>query len=74
MDLLFGEYPDGGRLFCGGLMVIFGFCEGVEYVECVFGRVLNVCFYTPTLTIGRVKGDKVFAFVIFEALFHVRKA
>lgn len=55
-------------------MVIFGFCEGVEYVECVFGRVLNVCFYTPTLTIGRVKGDKVFAFVIFEALFHVRKA
>ena len=55
-------------------MVIFGFCEGVEHVECVFGRVLNVCFYAPTLTVGVVKGDKVSVFMIFEALFHVRKA
>lgn len=52
----------------------FGFCEGVKHVECVFGRVLNVCFYATTLTVGGVKGDKVSASVIFEALFHVRKA
>lgn len=56
-----------------GLMVIFGFCEGVEHVECVFGRVLNVCFYAPTLTVGGVKGDKVSAFVIFEVLFLCQK-
>ena len=55
-------------------MVIFGFCEGVKHVECVFERGLNVCFYAPTLTVGVVKGDKVSASVIFEALFHVRKA
>ena len=46
----------------------------MEHVECVFGRVLNVCFYAPTLTVGGVRGDKVSVSVIFEALFHVRKA
>ena len=54
--------------------MIFGFCEGVKHVECVFERVLNVCFYASTLTAGEGKGDKVSAFVIFEVLFHVRKA
>ena len=46
----------------------------MEHVECVFGRVLNVCFYAPTLTVGVVRGDKVSASMIFEVLFHVRKA
>ena len=46
----------------------------MKHVECVFGRALNVCFYAPTLTVGVVRGDKVSASVIFEALFQVRKA
>ena len=46
----------------------------MKHVECVFGRVLNVCFYAPTLTVGVVKGDKVSVFMIFEVLFYVRKA
>ena len=45
----------------------------MKHVECVFGRVLNVCFYAPTLTVGGVKGDKVSAFVIFEVLFLCQK-
>ena len=55
-------------------MVIFGFCEGVKHVECVFGRVLNVCFYAPTVTTGGGEGDKLSSSVIFEILFPVRKA
>ena len=54
--------------------MIFGFCEDVKHVECVFGRVLNVCFYASTLTVGGVKGDKVSVFIVLEILFHVRKA
>lgn len=46
----------------------------MKHVECVFGRVLDVCFYASTLTVGGVKGDKVSAFVISEVTFHVRKA
>ena len=46
----------------------------MKHVECVFGRVLNVCFYAPTLTVGGVKGDKLSASVVSEVLFHVRKA
>ena len=39
-----------------------------------FGRVLNVCFYAPTLTVGGVEGDKVSVFMVLETLFHVKKA
>ena len=45
----------------------------MKHVECVFDRALNVCFYAPTLTVGGVRGDKVSASVIFEALFSCQK-
>jgi len=58
----------------GGGGGAFWFFGGGCRVEWGFAGVLNVCFYAPTLTVGGVKGDKVSAFVIFETLFHVRKA